>query len=61
MVIVDSGFCVTNVLVELQKKGVFGAALIKKRRYWPANIKDGAIDAHFASKEVVNVDSVKQV
>ena len=57
----DSGFCVTNVLVELQKKGVFGAALIKKRRYWPANIKGDAIDSHFASNEVGNVDTVKQV
>ena len=57
----DSGFCVTVGLEGLRKKGVFGAALIKKRRYWPENIKDGAIDAHFASKEVGNVDSVKQV
>ena len=35
VVIMDSGFCVTNGLVDLWKKGVFGAALIKKRRYWP--------------------------
>ena len=61
VVIMYSGFCVTNVLVELRKKGVFGAAIIKKRRYWPANIKGGAIDAHFASKEVDNVDAVNQV
>ena len=59
--IMDSDFCVTKGLVDLWEKRVFGSALIKKRRYWPANIKDGAIDAHFASKEVGNVDSVKQV
>ena len=47
--------------MELWKKGVFVAALIKKRRYWPANIKVDAIDSRFASKEVVNVDTVKQV
>ena len=33
VVIMDSGFCVTKGLVELWKKGVFGAALIKKRIY----------------------------
>ena len=57
----DSVFCVTKDLVELRKKGVFGAALIKKCRYWPANIKGDAINAHFYSKEVGNVDAVKQV
>ena len=57
----DSGFYVTEVLVELKNKGAFGAALIKKRRYWPANIKVDAIDSHFASKEVGNFDAVKQV
>ena len=57
----DSGSCVTKGLVGLRKKLLFGAALIKKRRYWPENIKGDAIDAHFASKEVGNVDTVKQV
>ena len=33
LVIMDSGLCVTKGLVELLKKGVFGAALINKRRY----------------------------
>ena len=61
VVIMDSGFYITKGLVELRKKGLFGAALIKKRRYWPSNIKDDAIDAHFASKEVGNVDAVKKV
>ena len=39
----------------------FGTALIKKHRYLPANIKGDATDAPLASKEVVNVDTVKQV
>ena len=30
MVILDSGFCVLNAIVELCKKGVFASALIKK-------------------------------
>ena len=50
VVIMDIDFCVTNVLVELRKKGVFGATLIKKRIYWPANIKGDVIDAHFSLK-----------
>ena len=37
------------------------AALVQKRRYWTANIKGDEIDAHFAPKEVGNVDAVKQV
>ena len=50
--IMDSGLCVTKGLVELRKKGVFGAAIIKKRIYWPVNIKGDVIDAHFSLKEV---------
>ena len=56
-----SGLCVTKGLVELRKKGIFGSAIIKKCRYWPANIKVDAIDAHFSSKDVGNFDAVKQV
>ena len=31
VVILDSGFCVLKVIIELRKKGVFASALIKKR------------------------------
>ena len=57
----DSGFFVAKGLVELWKKLVFGSALIKKRRYWPENIKGDAINSHIASKEAGNVDAVKLV
>ena len=57
----DSGFYATMVLVELLNKGVFGAALVKKRRYWPVNIKGDAIYDYFDLNEVGNVDVVKQV
>ena len=50
VVIMDSGLCVTKGLAELWKKGLFGASLIKKRIYWPPNIKGDAIYAPFASK-----------
>ena len=49
-VTMDSGLCVTKGLVNIRKKGVFGTALIKKRRYWLENIKGDAIDAYFSSK-----------
>ena len=55
----DSGFCVTKGLVKFWKKGVFGAALIKKHRYWLYNINSDAINTHFFSKKVVSVDAVK--
>ena len=55
----DSGFCVTKGLVKLLKKGVFGAVLIKKRRYCLENINGDAIDTHFSSKEVGSVYAVK--
>ena len=61
VVIMNSGLCVIKGFAELQKKGVFGAALIKKHRYWPANIKGDTIDANFSLKEMGNVDAVKQV
>ena len=33
--ILDSGFCVLKAIIELKKKGVFVAALIKKQHFWP--------------------------
>ena len=33
--VLDSGFCVLNALIALKNVGVFVAAVIKKRRYWP--------------------------
>ena len=39
VVILDSGFCVVQGIVELLKKGVYAGAQIKKRRYWPKFVK----------------------
>ena len=33
LVILDSGFCVLQGLIELRKGGVFASAVIKKRQY----------------------------
>lgn len=57
VVVLDSGFCVLKGIVELAKKGVYGAALIKKRRYWPKYIKGDAIIDHFRTKEVGTADA----
>jgi Transposase IS4 len=57
VVVLDSGFCVLQALIELRKRGVFGAALIKKRRYWPKFIRGDEIAAHFVNKEVGDIDS----
>ena len=35
VVIMDSGFCVLQALIELLHVGVYSSAVIKKRRYWP--------------------------
>jgi hypothetical protein len=44
VVILDSGFCVLQCLVELKKIGVFASAVIKKRRYWPKYVPGEQID-----------------
>ena len=52
VVILESGFCVLEGLIELRKVGVFAGAIIKKRLYWPKHIKRDMIDTHFQDKEV---------
>lgn len=58
-VVLDSGFCVLKSLIELNKKGRFGCALIKKRRYWPTLVPGEAIDARFNDKAVGDFDSIQ--
>jgi hypothetical protein len=61
IVVLDSGFCVLQGIVELKKRGVYAAALIKKRRYWPKWIQGDAIDNYFADKDVGEVDALPGV
>ena len=51
-VVINSGFCVSRGIVELERKGVYGAPLIKKKKYWPKGVPGAAIDAHFEDKDV---------
>ena len=37
-VVMDSGFCVMEVLILIVEKGVLGLALIKKCCYWPKGV-----------------------
>ena len=39
-------------IIELQKKGVYQSVVIKKRRYWPACVKDDNIVMFIKDKEV---------
>jgi Transposase IS4 len=52
VVVMDSGFCVAKGIIEMEKKGIYGQALIKKRRYWPKFIPGDKIDQKFQDKEV---------
>ena len=48
----DSGFCVSVVIITMHIFGVYGQSLIKKRRYWTNNVPGDAIDSYFANKEL---------
>jgi hypothetical protein len=58
VVILDSGFCVLRGIVELRKKGVFAAAVIKKRKYWPKHVPGAAMDERMEAKAVGDCDSL---
>ena len=58
VVIMDSGFCVLQGIVELKKKGVYATALIKKRRYWPKYVPGDSIIQHFQEKDVGQYNSI---
>lgn len=58
VVVMDSGFCVLNGVLQMAKKGVYGASLIKKRRYWPKHVPGDKIVADFEGKEVGYADAI---
>ena len=60
VVIMDSGFCVLQALIELLLVGVYSSAVIKKRRYWPKYIDGEGIHQHFQTKEVGQCDSLPE-
>ena len=58
VLVLDSGFCVLEGLIELKKIGVYAGALIKKWRYWPKYVPGDLIDTYFEGKEVGETDSL---
>ena len=58
VVILDSGFCVLQGLIELRKVGVYASAVIKKRRYWPKHVPGKAIDDKMKDEELGATNSV---
>jgi hypothetical protein len=58
VVIMDSGFCVLLALLKLASVGVYGSAVIKKRRFWPKYILGDKIDRRFEGKEIGFVDAL---
>ena len=59
VVVIDRGFCVMEGLISMVEKGVFGLALIKKRRYWPKGVPAEEILCYMQIKEVGDVDAVQ--
>ena len=52
VIVMESDFCVSRGIVELERKGVYGASMIKKKHYWPKGVPGVAIDTHFEDKGV---------
>ena len=54
--ILDSSFCVLKGVIELRKRGACGAAVIKKRRHWPAGVPGKEMDERASGKELGSAD-----
>ena len=60
-VVVDSGFCVLKGITALLEFGVYAAALVKKRKYWPKGVTVHTIDKYFSDKDVTHVDMLEVI
>jgi hypothetical protein len=61
VVILDSGFCVLQRLVELKKIGIFASAVIKKWRYWPKYVPGEQIDDQMKEKDIGDVNALNGI
>ena len=59
VVILNSGLCLLQGLVEFRRLGVYASAVIKKRRYWSRHCPGKAMDQRLASKEVGDTDCIE--
>ena len=60
-VVLVSGFCVSKGITAFLEFGVYAAALINKRKYWPKGLPGDAIDEYFSDKDVAHVDMLEAV
>ena len=60
-VLLDSGFCVSKGITALLGVGVYAAALIKKRKYWPNGVPGYPIEEYFSNKDVTHVDMLEAI
>ena len=58
-IVIDSGFCVLNAIIELKRVGMFAGALIKKHSYWPALVVGDAMDRYSDDNAVGDVAAVE--
>ena len=58
ILVLDSGSCVLQGLVDIKKKGIYGATIGKKRRYFPRYINGEKIKPHFTDKAMGAVDAL---
>ena len=58
-VVLDSGFCVTKDITDIEAKGVYSEDLIRKRRYWPNGVPGKLIGTHFEDKDVGDVGMIE--
>ena len=56
-VVLYSIFFVSKGIIELESKGVYAAALTKKRRYCPKGVLGDLVDTHFEDKEAGDVET----
>ena len=59
--ILDSLFCVTKGITEIEAKCVYVRDLTKKRHYWPKGVSGDFIDTHFQGKEVGDVGMLEAI
>ena len=48
-------------ITALLEVGVYAAALIKKRKYWPKGVPGDTIDGYFADKDVTHMDILEEI
>ena len=56
-----SGFCVAKGIIYIKAKGVYAAALIKKRSYRKKGFPGDLIDNKFEDKEVSDVAVIEKI